>query len=144
MSQETQYPLPLKGGCFCKEIRYEIKGEPLRAGVCHCKSCQHLTGGSCWPFLVLRKEAVEIQGTPQEISRRGGSGKEISMYFCSFCGSTLFGKPQLWPQIITVSASSLDDRHIFSPTFHVWTKEAQSWIQFDPECTQFFENRGSS
>jgi hypothetical protein len=36
--------LPLKGGCMCEAIRFEIS-EPLPGALyCHCKRCQRRTG----------------------------------------------------------------------------------------------------
>lgn len=130
----------MTGGCFCGNIRYEILEEPIKTGVCHCRSCQHLTGGSSWPFLVVKSESLHISGNLKEFTRNGGSGHKIHTSFCSNCGSTLFGRPELWPHIRTVSASTLDNSESFSPSMHVWTENAPSWVLLNPDIPQFLNN----
>ena len=44
-----------KGGCACGKVRYEAKGEPQVAAVCHCRYCQ-LRSGSAFGTLVYFKE----------------------------------------------------------------------------------------
>jgi hypothetical protein len=40
--------LPFTGGCACGAIRYECNAEPIMMGKCHCRDCQHISGG---PFV---------------------------------------------------------------------------------------------
>lgn len=130
----------LKGGCYCKKIRYEILDDIIKTGVCHCRSCQHLTGGSFYPFIVIKRESIAIVGDIREFPRIGSSGQIVHYGFCPFCGSTLFGRPEVWPHIITVSASSLDDISNFKPSMHVWVEEAQPWIILDHNIPTFEKN----
>jgi len=130
----------ITGGCFCGNVRYEISHEIIKQGVCHCKACQHLTGGAAWPFIVVKSESLHILGDFKEFTRPGASGYPVHVGFCSHCGSTVFGRPEVWPHIHTVSASSLDTIKDFSPEMHVWTEDAQSWILFHPDTPQFLNN----
>jgi hypothetical protein len=127
----------ITGRCFCGKVRYEISDEVIKTGVCHCHSCQRLTGGSAWPFLVVKSEALHISGHVKEIMRTGGSGNQVHMGFCDNCGSTLFGRPEIWPHIRTVSATTLDKPEAFLPSMHVWTENAQSWMNLNSDVPQF-------
>ncbi len=44
--------IPFTGGCVCGAIRYECSAEPIMMFKCHCRDCQHVTGGGfiagCW------------------------------------------------------------------------------------------------
>lgn len=130
----------LYGSCYCGHIKYEITEEMLKKGVCHCHSCQKLTGGACWPFLVVKSESLQIQGLVKEITRVGDSGHQVHVSFCPKCGTTLFGRPEAWPSIRTVSASTLDKAESFMPDLHVWTEDKQAWIVLPHDVPQFLTN----
>lgn len=126
----------ITGKCYCGAISYEAS-DVLNMAICHCLACRKLTGGTAWAFLVVPEKNLKISGAPQKFSRKGSSGEEAIMSFCTRCGSTLFGEPKLWPNICTISASSLDDPSIFHPRSHVWVKEAPAWTPFVaniPQC----------
>ncbi|TML50019.1 MAG: hypothetical protein E6G20_00630 [Actinobacteria bacterium] len=36
--------LPLRGGCMCGGVRFEVTEAPAHAGYCHCRRCQRRTG----------------------------------------------------------------------------------------------------
>lgn len=125
------------GGCLCGNVRYEITGEPLMSGICHCRECQRATGTGQNPVAGYLKEQVTITGTISEYSSTGGSGKEISRVFCPNCGSRLFGKPQYMPNMIMVTAGTLDDPEGFSPQVHIFTGECPSWHKLDENLPAF-------
>lgn len=35
-----------EGGCYCKAVRYQVKGRPLRAAYCHCTLCQRFAAAA--------------------------------------------------------------------------------------------------
>ena len=37
----------ITGSCLCGAVKYEINGDPVFAGLCHCKDCQKYTGTGC-------------------------------------------------------------------------------------------------
>jgi len=55
--------------------------------------------------------------------------------------STIFGRPEIWPHIRIVGASSLDDKTLFSHDMYVWTEDAPKYTLFDPNIAKF--DRGS-
>lgn len=130
----------ITGRCFCGNIKYEFEDLILNSGICHCYDCQRLTGGVAWPFIVVLDQSLSIQGTVKEFTRTGASGKKVHMGFCETCGSTVFGRPEFWPHIRTISASSLDDPQYFSPSVYVWTQDAPQWFLFDPDIPKFERN----
>lgn len=130
----------ITGQCFCSKIKYKITAPIIKSGICHCLDCQRLTGGSSWPFIIVPSNSLYTEGIFKEISRTGSSGKKVHVGFCSVCGTTLFGKPELWPHIRTISVSSLDDRTLHIPNMHVWVKDAAPWVLFDAKTPQFDKN----
>ena len=47
------------GGCLCRAIRYRVHGEPLRSGVCHCRSCRKAASSPTLPFVVFPVEGFD-------------------------------------------------------------------------------------
>jgi hypothetical protein len=126
--------LPLRGGCVCGAIRYEISREPLRVYACHCKDCQRFTGSAFAIGVVVPSEAFQLTGremrlVPNGITE-GGRLKRLSA--CPECGTRLFGDLRSdWRYKGTVRAvlgGTLDDTSWLRPTIHVWTISAQPWV----------------
>jgi hypothetical protein len=73
--------LPFTGGCACGAIRYEFSAEPIMMGKCHCRDCQHISGGAFVPFVIVPSEAFRLtRGKLQYHFTEGLKG----------------GKPQAW------------------------------------------------
>jgi len=140
MSEKNLFTLPIKGGCLCKATRYEISEDILKTGICHCRSCQQATGSGFYPFIVVKSDAIKITGDLKEFTKIGGSGKKVHEGFCSNCGSTLFGRPEVWPHIRTVSASSLDNPELFHPEMDAWLEDAQPWVELKSDTVKFEQN----
>lgn len=64
----------------------------------------------------------------------------MSCGFCSKCGSRLFSKPDILPELRTVSASSLDIPLIFKPEIAVWVEDALPWHDITRTLTLFDKN----
>jgi hypothetical protein len=132
--------MDITGVCFCKKIRYSISSPILKMGICYCNSCRHLSGGSSWPFIIVKNDALQIIGDLKEFTRTGGSGNLVHNGFCDHCSTTLFGRLEVWPHIRTISASSLDNPLDFAPQMQVWCQDAPSWTAFNPDVPQFVGN----
>ena len=136
MDKNTQ----ITGQCYCGNIKYHSTGDILKMGICYCRDCQRLTGGTALPFIVVLADTLHVSGHIKELSRLGISGNSVHMAFCEQCGSTLFGRFEEWPHIRTISASSLDDSSQFSPDVQIWTKDAPEWMQLIHGIPQFERN----
>jgi len=63
MEKEKQPMLtPYSGGCACDAIRYTGTAEPSFAWNCHCRDCQHASGGGQCPVVYVPKIAVSMTG----------------------------------------------------------------------------------
>ncbi len=38
--------MKLEGGCYGGAVRYKAEGDPILKVQCHCRECQHVSGGS--------------------------------------------------------------------------------------------------
>ena len=130
--------LPFTGGCVCGAVRYEVSAAPLMMFKCHCRDCQHVTGGGFVPGMLvpatafrLTKGEVKYHFTP---SMAGGKHKRG---FCAECGSPVVTQFDAAPERIGIHAASLDDPSWFRPALDVWTSDAQPWDYMNPDLPGF-------
>lgn len=119
--------LPLTGGCNCGAVRYEVTEPLLRASYCHCRRCQRRTGvaasaqahpapGSFW--ITSGSEKLRAWKPPD-----GGGEK----WFCSECGSALFGLNPNHPESIGIRMGTLDDDPGIRPAVRQFVASAAPW-----------------
>lgn len=59
--------LPLKGGCQCGALRYEISAPPLMLYCCHCTNCQKITGSAFVVSATLEEASLSFaKGSPKK------------------------------------------------------------------------------
>src|SRR4051812_19070263 len=110
----------LEGGCFCKAVRYRIKGTPSNTMVCHCQSCRRVAAAPVVAWVTFNKADFEfVQGTPA----RFHSSKPVTRTFCPTCGTALTYETEKFPDMIDITTCSLDDPSAFPPTHHSWLSQ---------------------
>jgi hypothetical protein len=127
---------PFTGGCLCGNIRYECSAEPVFMGNCHCRDCQQATGTAYAAAILVPRHAVTITGDVKYYEVKGDSGRLVGRGFCPNCGSRLFAKPPT-PELIGITASSLDDPSWFEPKIDFYTASAQPWDYMNPDLPKF-------
>jgi Glutathione-dependent formaldehyde-activating enzyme len=66
---------PLKGGCACGAVRYEIAAPPLAIYACHCTDCQRRTGTAFALNMPVRTSSLRIvTGTPKGLRSASSNG----------------------------------------------------------------------
>jgi hypothetical protein len=126
-----------RGGCRCGAIRYEITAEPMFGGQCQCRDCQHESGGGHTSFMAFPAGAVKVTGTPRFYEAPVDSGNIVRRGFCPTCGSPVVGATSGLPDVITISAGSLDDPGVFRPQFVCYTSRGHAWDRVDPAVPSF-------
>ena len=113
--------------------------EPFeRVSVCHCESCQKLSGGTGTvngrvPVGAIR--ILEGEDLLQTFEPAEGSAKT----FCLSCGSNLFGGG--WPDRATASvrASAIDDAFDARPSAHIFVRSVAAWETLPNDGLDRFE-----
>lgn len=120
--------MKLTGGCYCGAVRYEAEGEPLMRGECHCRECQHITGGAENLFLAMPAAGFRYtQGEPKRFTRTDIENA-VTREFCGTCGAPLTTRAPALPQGVIVKVGSLDDPSVFEgPQVVMWTADAPSF-----------------
>ena len=130
---------PLLGGCACGQVRYECAEKPLVQLICHCRDCQHISGGAFMAFvLVPRDRLAYLSGSLHHYDAKAESGRELRRQFCTGCGSPISAYRPESP-VVELTVASLDDQSIFTPTHELWVSRAEAWHPFFPDTIKLAE-----
>lgn len=108
---------------------------------CHCRDCQHVTGGAFLPGLLvpaaafrLTKGALKYHFTPSL------AGEQHKRGFCADCGSRITGgESDVHPNkpFLGITAGSLDDPSWFQPQLDFFVSDAHPWDLMDAALPKF-------
>jgi hypothetical protein len=107
-----------QGGCLCGAVRYAASSTPVRVTYCHCKFCQRATGSAYLVEPIFQKTHFAIiSGKPATYAQASeGSGKRVTINFCSTCGTKLFLDLERFPETVGVYGGTFDDPNWFERT----------------------------
>ena len=132
----------LTGGCLCGAVRYTYEGEVGSAGYCHCADCRRVSGSAFGISVRVSAGGFRVvAGAPKSFTKQGDSGRLVSRFFCSDCGSPLYTLPPLHPDVVFIKAGSLDDPSVVKPNRQAWTRSRVAWAEIDPGIVSYEANR---
>ena len=114
------------GGCLCGAVRYEIIGEPLQSGLCHCADCRKESGSLFSAYAIWPRAALTYTGAVSVFAGRS---------FCARCGGRLFCLTQ---EKAELRLGSLDGPPVdIEPAQEVWIIRREGWLHSVPGAVQF-------
>ncbi len=114
------------GRCQCGAIHFEARGEPVYSALCHCSDCRRSAGAPMVGWALFPEAQVGIEGEPV----RYRSSENATRHFCGTCGTGLFyTNPVVFPGMIDIQTSTLDDPAAFPPAIHVQVADAAPWME---------------
>ena len=132
---------PIKGGCLCGKVRYEISGSLTDADHCHCSKCRRQHGAAFSTYAGFRQgnfkwttgeNLVKTYETP------GGAGWS----FCRECGSTLAGTEK--GKVTTITLGTVEADPGIRPNSHIFVESKAQWYEIHDELPQFSERPPST
>ena len=109
------------GSCFCGEVKFEVTGEPVAMGYCHCSSCRHWSAGPVNAFTLWQPNALKVTQGEANV----GTYNKTSVSFrkwCTKCGGHFFTEhPPMG--LIDIYAAAIPDLK-FTPGVHVNYQES--------------------
>lgn len=127
----TNHPARLSGQCACGAVHFSCEGPPLAMYNCHCLSCQHASGSGFVPVVVAASAGWRVEGPYREHMFAEKKTNHPRRGFCPQCGSQLFARSDLLPDVVLVHVANLDDSTFFKPVADIWTLAACSWTHMD-------------
>ncbi len=113
-----------KGECRCGRTRLRITRKPILTMACHCTGCQRMTASAFSLSAAIPSEGFAvIEGEPVI----GGLHGATRHFFCPFCMSWMFTRPEGMDWFVNVRSAMLHDRRWSTPFIETWTKEKLSW-----------------
>ena len=84
-----------KASCFCGEVKFEVTGQPVAMGYCHCESCRQWSAGPVHAFTLWQPDALRVT---QGAGKVGTYNKTPKSYrkWCTKCGGHLYTDHPLW------------------------------------------------
>ena len=111
------------GGCNCGRVRFEVGGEPVRVGLCHCQVCREETGSLGNLFAVWRSDQVPTTGETRSFKLSADN-----RHFCPTCGSPVFDLVDGVDEI-EIRVGALDDAPSgLVPLYKLWVKRRERWL----------------
>ena len=114
-----------KGSCKCKAVSFEVRGEILWSGYCHCHDCRKATSAPVSAFVIFKKEDVHWTGSKPKVYQ---SSEKVTRTFCEMCGSPVAYQTTDAPERIDLYTGLFEDAETLLPTDHIWTASKLPWL----------------
>lgn len=114
----------MKGSCRCGRIEFEVNTTPLITMACHCTGCQKMTSSAFSLSSLFPASAFSITSGEPVIGGLHGSARH---YFCEYCMSWLFTRPEGMDDFVNVRATMLDDARSYTPFVETYVVEKLEW-----------------
>jgi len=85
MANEPVY----NGSCFCGEVKFQVTGEPVAMGYCHCESCRHWSAGPVNAFTLWKPSALKVTHGAESIGTYNKTPQSFRKW-CKTCGGHIF------------------------------------------------------
>jgi hypothetical protein len=102
----------LEGGCYCKDVRYSVEGDPVMKAQCHCRECQYIAGGSPAVLLGMPASGFKLEKGATKSFTRTDIENPVTREFCPNCGTHLLTRAPNFP-LVLLKVGGLDDPAVF-------------------------------
>ena len=118
------------GGCLCGAVRYHVRGQPLRVGICHCTDCRKSSGSVYSAYAIWPRASLEMTGEVGTYSGRS---------FCPACGGRVVSMSEAEAEVMMGSMDHAPTDLI--PSYELWIGRREDWLLPLPWATQFSHDR---
>jgi hypothetical protein len=120
----TTIDLPQEGSCRCGRVRLRITKAPMLTMACHCTGCQKMSSSAFSLSAAIPTDGFEVIGGEPVIGGLHGASRH---YFCGYCMTWMFTRPEGVDFFVNIRVTMLDDPSWFTPYMETWTSEKLPW-----------------
>jgi hypothetical protein len=127
-----------EGGCFCGAVRYRLAVEPVDVTHCHCLHCRRTSAAAFVTWATVPDSGFQFtKGSARSFSSRPGAVRT----FCGDCGTPLTFRGDQSPDMVDVTACSLDEPETLQPVDHVFNSRRLPWLRMEDGLPVFPRSR---
>ncbi len=119
-----------KGGCFCGQVRFEVKGEVPEVIFCHCEQCRKLSGHH-----VAAVSGVQNRTHIEGVVKWFESSEGYERGFCPECGSPLFWHDKARGHM-SIMAGAFDDADLKAQS-HIYVGSKPGYYEIHDDLPKF-------
>jgi len=116
--------LTVKGQCRCGRIKFELSSKPMITMACHCTGCQKMTSSAFSLSSLFPSSAFVLTSGDPVIGGLHGAARH---FFCGYCMSWLFTRPEGMDEFINVRSTMLEDSRYYQPFIETYMDEKLEW-----------------
>jgi hypothetical protein len=113
-----------KGGCRCGRVRLRVTKRPFLTMACHCRGCQKMSSSAFSLSAAIPSAGFEVTRGEPVIGGLQGASKH---YFCGWCMTWMFTRPEGVDFFVNVRPTMLDDTSWYEPYIETFTSEKLAW-----------------
>ena len=118
-----------EGGCYCGSLRFEVDGDAMFKGQCHCRECQYFSGGGPNYLMAVPGTGFRYtRGEPRGFTR-SDIENPVTREFCPECGTQILAKSPQMPGVMILKVGTLDDPSVFTPDMAIFMVDKQPFHQ---------------
>ena len=121
--------------CPCGTLSATCRGEPARISLCHCNSCKRRSGSAFAVQATYPDDAVVTIGQPSVYERINDEGRWARFSFCPTCGTTLWFRIELRPDMVSIPVGCFGTPDFPPPAFEVFGQRTMAGmtLKISPE-----------
>ncbi|KXN81977.1 hypothetical protein AN958_03323, partial [Leucoagaricus sp. SymC.cos] len=121
------------GSCLCKNVKFEVTGDPSALIVCHCNTCQKMTGSAFMSNTFFKPEQYKFTAGEDLLTHyrdtTTDSGKAKILSFCSKCGTPIrITNDGDLKYVMLAPSGAYDEAVPWGPTVENYANKKRKWL----------------
>jgi len=127
--------------CQCGQLKAAVEVDTDQIVACHCLACQRRSGSPFGVIAYFPAHDVTLSGEASEFTRETDSGNRFTTAFCPRCGTTVWCRAELKPNVIGIPVGTFGDNHFPAPVRSVWEQSMHPWVRLPAPIAHFPRGR---